>query len=227
MHWGGGRGFLKCFSSDVNLDILEDFSGDPYFSTNYFKIYAACGHCHSGIDAALSLRSKGQFSIDEIEHVEVETYKLALQGHDHCIINGVNSAKMSIPYSVAVALIKGKAGIEEYKEDAINNKSVLDLTARITVKDNVEISKLAPQRRISVVHVYTKENEYTERVDFPKGQPENPLTVRDIENKFYSMCDYAHFPHKKAKKVIEMIFQENEDERISELMHLLSEITSM
>ena len=217
---GGSRGFLSCYSSEVKSSLLLDFSQGPYFSTNYFKLYAACGHCHSGIDAALRLREKGSFMIDEIEHIVVETYSLALKGHDHNVIKGVNSAKMSIPYSVAVALIKGKAGIEEFTENAIKNPSVLDLTAKTTVQGSVELSSLAPQRRVSIVHVYTKRGVFTERVDFPKGQPENPLTTSDIENKFCSMCEYAEFPEGKAREITKMILQKD-DIRVNQLMELL------
>lgn len=219
---GGNRGFLKCFSSDAKTDILEDFTGMPYFNTNYFKLYAACGHCHSGIDAALMIRNRGLFSIDDIDHIEVETYKLAIQGHDHNVIDGVNSAKMSIPYSVAVAMINGSAGIDDYNENAIMDRSVLDLTSKIIVRENEDITKQAPQKRISVLNVYTKDNCFSERVDFPKGQPENPLSIIDIENKFYTLCSYAGFPMEKAKQVVDIILQEKTDFRIRDLMQLLS-----
>lgn len=219
---GGNRGFLKCFSSDAKTDLLTDFSGTPYFNTNYFKLYAACGHCHSGIDAALRLRNRELFSIKDVEHIEVETYKLAIQGHDHNVIDGVNSAKMSIPYSVAVAMIKGSAGIDDYNENAIKDREVIDLASKVTVRENKDITNQAPKKRISVVNVYTKDNLFTERVDFPKGQPENPLSMEDIEDKFYTMCNYASFPVKKAKQVVDMILQEKKTFMIQDIMQLLS-----
>lgn len=201
---GGKRGFISCFASDVKTDILTDFSGEPFFKTNYFKLYAACGHCHSGIDAALKLRSR-HIQLEEIDHIIIETYKLAIQGHDHNIINGVNSAKMSIPYSVAVALINGSAGINDYSEEMIHNPHVLELTSRITVRENEEISKLAPKKRISEVTIYSRKDYYSERVEYPKGQPENPLTMKDIEDKYYSLCCFAGFPENKAKIVADIL----------------------
>lgn len=171
-------------------------------------MYAACGHCHSGIDAALKLRSQNHFLVEEIDHIVVETYKLAIQGHDHNIIDGINSAKMSIPYSVAVTLFKGSAGINDYNEDSITNRSILNLTSKITVRENEEITRLAPQKRISVVHVYLKDKHYSERVDYPKGQPENPLSTIEIEDKFYSMCHYASFSMDKAKMLANIVLND-------------------
>ena len=56
---GGNRGFLKCFAEQANIDNLINFGVD-YFNTNYFKLYAACGHCHSAIESSLRLRNSGK-----------------------------------------------------------------------------------------------------------------------------------------------------------------------
>lgn len=215
---GGKRGFLNCFASDVKMELLEGFSGKPYFNTNYFKLYAACGHCHSGIDAALKMRGQHLFSADDVDHIEVETYRLALQGHDHNIIDGINSAKMSIPYSVAVALINGSAGIDDYSQETINRKDILKLTSKITVKENEEITKQAPQKRISIVNVYTSKRCFTEKIEFPKGQPENPMTMKEIEDKYYSMCHYAGCPEEKVRKVADLVLNDNDTCLVSDLM---------
>ena len=219
---GGKRGFLNCFASDVKMKLLEDFSDKHYFNTNYFKLHAACGHCHSGIDAALRMRGQQLFSVDDVDHIEVETYKLALQGHDHNVIDGINSAKMSIPYSVAVALVNGSAGIEDYSQRTIMDKRILDLTSKITVKENENITKQAPQKRISIVNVYTSKNCFYEKVEFPKGQPENPMTMKDIKEKYFSMCHYAGFTEDKAKKVAGLILNDYDTYLISDLMKELN-----
>lgn len=206
---GGERGFLKCFSSDANVDILVDFTGQPYYQTNYFKLYAACGHCHSGIDAALELKNRNLFSIEDVKHIEVETYKMALRGHDHNVIDGVNSAKMSIPYSVAVALLKGSAFIDDYNELVIKDPTILDLSSKINVTENSFFSKQAPQKRIAMVKVFTNNDCFSVQIDYPKGQPENPLSLKDIEGKYYSLCEFAGLSESKAKRVANVVLYNN------------------
>ena len=219
---GGNRGFLNCFSTGANLDLLVDFSGKPYYQTNYFKLYAACGHCHSGIDAALKMRSQDLFSIEDIESIGVETYKLAIQGHDHNVIDGVNSAKMSIPYSVAVALLKGTAGLSEYNEDAIKDENIIKLTSKVTVKENESITKLAPAKRISIVTVNTHNSKFSERVDFPKGQPENPLSLDEIIYKYRDCAKYSGLSNRHIQRIEELVLEADENQSISDLMLLLS-----
>lgn len=210
---GGERGFLHCFSSDTNLSILTVFSGEPYFSTNYFKLYAACGHCHSSIEAALKLKEKRLFTIEDIQRIEIQTYRLAIHGHDHNVIDGVNSARMSIPYSTAVALMHGSADIDVFDCPSIQDDRLLSLTRKITVRENEEYTKLAPARRIATVTVYTHTGVYHETVTWPKGQPENPLSLNDIERKYLKYSSWAGLSFQSINRMSEIIL--NQDDMIS------------
>lgn len=208
---GGKRGFLNCFSENPILEVLSDFGDKDYSTSNYFKLYAACGHCHSSIEAAMKLREKQLFSIEDIEHVDIQTYRLALRGHDHNVIDGVNSARMSIPYSTAVALMHGSADIEDFDEKSIHDKRLLDLTSRITVRENEELTKLAPAKRIAIVTVFTKDGEYQESVIWPKGQPENPLSLADIEGKFRKYSMWAGVLSQRINLACDLIMSVDQD----------------
>lgn len=198
---GGKRGFLATMAENPNVQLLTDFSNGYMCNTHYFKQFAACRHCHPDIEAALNIRQQNSINIKDISEVNIETYKMALRGHDHNVIDGVNSARQSIPYSVAVALAKGRAGIDDYSEEAIADRDVLELTSKITVKENPELTKVAPAKRIAKVTIKTKYNIYIESVTYPKGEPENPMTMEDIEDKYYSMSQYADFPSDKAQRI--------------------------
>lgn len=218
---GGKRGFLNCFADQVNFNLLSDFTDSRYCTTNYFKPYAACGHCHAGIEASLILRSKGLFDIEDVERVEVQTYKLALKGHDHTFIDGVNSARMSIPFAVSSALMKGSANIDDFGSEAICDKRLLELTSKVHVSENEELTRQAPAKRMAVVTVFTHGHSFSETVDYPKGQPENPMSMGDICDKFYKCGYYAGFPELPLKSVMDMVFN-GSGRCISDLMPLLS-----
>ena len=219
---GGKRGFLSCFATTPNLDMLINFSEKKYSTTNYFKIYAACGHCHSSIEAALKLRGKHLFRIDEIDHVDIQTYKLALQGHDHNIIDGVNSARMSIPYSTAVALIRGSADIEDFNEIAIQDQRLLGLTSKITVRENEELTKCAPVKRMAIVTVCSKQDEYVETVVYPKGQPENPLTLDDIKAKYHRYATWGGISQENNRQIEDMVLNSQKVYTVQEMMNLIN-----
>lgn len=205
---GGKRGFLKVMTDQPKLDFLTKISNEKLMiETIYMKPYAACRHCHPSIEAALSIRKMDGFRLEDVEDIHVDTYQLAVAGHDHTIISGSNSAKMSIPYSLSVALCIGKAGLNEFTEEYITDKQVQRITQKVTVDDVDELTTLCPQRRAAIVHVKTKTNVYTQRVDYPKGEPENPLTKEELEEKFRGLALYGGLTSQECDEIIQEIWE--------------------
>lgn len=178
----GERGFLQLFSNDsMSSKVTEK---QEYFEIDriYVKPYAACRHCHSAIEAALMLRKT--INMDEIEKISVETYRLAVKGHDHTEIYGTSSAKLSIPYSVAVAFLLGRGDVVAFDLENVKRQDILQLTKKVVVKENEEFSLYSPQKRIAKVIVQLKDKTIKEwKVDYAKGEPENPMSREEIKKK--------------------------------------------
>ena len=207
---GGKRGFLKVMTDEPKTEYLTYFdSTSPLAITQiYMKTYAACRHTHPTIEAALTLREKYDIYPSDITSIEVEAYKLAVAGHDHTDILGISSAKMSLPFSVALALCTGSAGMEAYNGTNMTDKTILSLAKRVTVTENEELSSLVPRKRASILHLTMGDGtKLTCRVDYPKGEPENPLTDEEIEEKFVSLVTASGFTKERCKDIIHTIQQ--------------------
>ena len=217
---GGKRGFLKVMTDEPKMEYLTDFSGDKYMiETIYMKPYAACRHCHPSIEAALHIRQQSGFKLEDVESIHVDTYKLAVSGHDHTEIKGVNSAKMSIPYSLAVALCTGKAGLDEFTDKYISDQAILGITEKVSVSDVDDLTVLCPQKRVAVVTVKTSNGEYSERVEYPKGEPENPLSREELEEKFRGLAMFGGLTSAECDEVIKEIWKEEFD--LNKIMNIV------
>lgn len=180
---GGYRGFLKMMSGDENTELkLTLLNGTYAIMKSYTKPYASCRYTHPPVEAAILLRNQYGITPEMVEKIKVETYNLAVSGHDHTDIQGAYSAKISTPYSTAVALIYGKAGLQEFGEDVLENDTVKALTQKVKVRSDEELSSIFPDKQSAIVTIEANGKDYSERVDFPKGEPENPLS----EDEFYS-----------------------------------------
>lgn len=209
---GGRRGFLKVMTDEPKMEYLTDFNSDKLMiETIYMKPYAACRHCHPSIEAALNIRRQKGFNIKEVESIHVDTYKLAVNGHDHTVIKGVNSAKMSIPYSLAVALCTGNAGLDEFTDKFISNKDIQSITDKVSVSDVDELTVLCPQKRVAEVTVTTSNGIFTKRVDYPKGEPENPLSQQELEDKFRGLAMYGGLTEQECEEIINEVWKEDFD----------------
>lgn len=218
---GGKRGFLKVMTDEPKMEYLTDFSSDKLMiETIYMKPYAACRHCHPSIEAALDIRQQEGFDISGVQRIHVDTYKLAVAGHNHTDIKGANSAKMSIPYSLAVALCTGKAGLDEFTDKFISDKDIQTITDKVTVADVDELTVLCPQKRVAEVTVTTSNGVFTKRVDYPKGEPENPLSQQELDDKFRGLAMYGGLTSGECDEIINEVWKEDFD--VKKILRLLA-----
>ena len=127
--------------------------------------------------------------------MRVETYKLAVGGHDHKNVQGVASAKLSTPFSVALALVKDQAGMDDFNLANIQDNVIIDLCNKVDVVANDELTSWSPQKRAAIVSITTTDgNRYSWEVDYPKGEPENPLTRSEVEAKYKTLTRTAPAP---------------------------------
>lgn len=189
---GGYRGFLKMMTGDENTPIKSTLLHGTYaIMKSYTKPYASCRYTHPPVEAAIHLRHQYGITPEDVQQIKVETYDLAVKGHDHTDIIGAYSAKMSTPYSTAVALIYGRAGLQEFSKEVLEDKNVQNLTSKVQVIADDDLSSIFPDKQSAVVTITTKKGVYSERVDFPKGEPENPLTEDEFRERYEALMAYG------------------------------------
>lgn len=187
----GGRGFLKMMTGkeDVELDHTLQNGGYAIMKT-YTKPYASCRYTHPAVEAAI--RMGKNVRPEDVERIDIRTYSLAVSGHDHTEIPGEYSAKMSTPYATAAAMIFGKAGLQEFSRNAVNDPEVLALTRRVRVQADPVLSEAFPAVQAAVVSITKKDGAVlTQRVDYPKGEPENPLSEAEFRERYDGLMAYA------------------------------------
>ncbi len=204
---GGKRGFLKVMSDEVFVDKLKINKDDKLcIEQVYLKPYAACRHCHAPIEGALNLLKNNKFEIDSIKSVEIHTYKLAVFGHDHVEINGENSGKMSIPYSVAVALALNNADIDSFRIPYLEDRCVIELCKKVKVFVDPDLTAISPGIRAAIINVIFNDGSViSERVDYAKGEPENPISNQELIEKFVSLSKYSGRTNQDIENILECV----------------------
>lgn len=186
----GGRGYFKMMTGKEDVELKPVLLNGTYaIMKSYTKPYASCRYTHPSVEAAIHLRDI--VKAENVEEINIKTYELAVSGHDHKEIPGSYSAKMSIPYATAVGFLYGKAGLQEFSEEAVKREDVLKLARKVNVKADEELSAAFPSIQTAIVTMRTKDGELTDRVDYPKGEPENPLTDAEFKTRYDGLMEYA------------------------------------
>lgn len=204
----GGRGFLKMMTGREDVELKPVLLNGTYaIMKSYTKPYASCRYTHPAVEAAIHLR--GQVRPEAVEAIDIRTYDLAVSGHDHTEIPGSYSAKMSIPYATAAGLLYGRAGLQEFSEEAVRDPEILEMTKKIHVSADADLSAVFPDIQAAVVTIRSKDGTYTDRVDFPKGEPENPLTAEEFRSRYDGLMEYAGVDAVRRSAVFDTVYREN------------------
>jgi 2-methylcitrate dehydratase PrpD len=181
------EGFFRAYADSYDeAPLLIPFDGAYEISNAYHKLHSACGHAFPAIDAVLLLRKEIRDPVREIASIEVRTYRAASILEKRRPLS-LQEARFSIPFLVALTLIHGKAGRKELINVDLSDPDLLGLADKVALREDPELQSSFPHLRAGIVRLKTKDGrEMTCRIDSPRGMPDNPVSFREIEDKFIS-----------------------------------------
>jgi 2-methylcitrate dehydratase PrpD len=167
-----------------------------------FKPWAACRHAHPAIDAALELRG----TVDLDAPIRVETYRDALIFCDRPNPQSVIHAKFSLQHAVAVALVRGTAGLADFELDAVADPAVAAVRKRVSVAEGSAFTKRYPAHFGAKVSVGKRSVSLTDT----RGDPERPMLESDIVAKAEALMAWGGVPPKSRRKLIELALESDD-----------------
>ena len=119
--------------------------------------------------------------------------------------NGVET-QFSIPWSVATAIVKRRATIQDYTDEAAKDPVMHELTSKISAEIDPALTggSIEPTR----VRIRTKGGkEFAKRMDIPLGSPQKPFSQADIKGKLKDCNSVSIKPlsDESLEKLIETI----------------------
>ncbi|MGI8475977.1 MAG: MmgE/PrpD family protein, partial [Thermomicrobiales bacterium] len=190
----GERGFFAAMSEGADPGRITDGLGERWqVGENGYKLHSCCGHTHTAIDLALAFRKELGWSDGEaaagIGRIRIDTY-----GPCHAIVSERNPAtpyqgKFSLAYVVAVALLEGRVGLEQFGAERFGPSGVRDAAARaiidrIEIRVDPELSARYPSRWPARVTLDLADGRrLTAEADYPRGNPELPVSLETLEAK--------------------------------------------
>ena len=216
----GETGFFSMMTNEFFSDELFKGSNSLAVHDVYVKPYAACRFCHPVIDVILAMRNQFNFDVGKINEIEIFVAQPTMVNHDFTIIDGVSSAKMSIPYSAAVSLVTGSAGVDEFSQSTIQRIEESQLMGKIRLYSKDEFSKQFPEKLPASVRISTVDSKiYELAVSNPRGDSTTPLSDTQLEQKMLELGKFATYPDKICKEIAKSVW--DIENRMEELfLHL-------
>jgi len=216
----GEKGFLKATSADYNLGVLTDGLGETYHTArNSLKYYASCGHTHSAIDATLSAWRGANMDVTAIRSVTVSVYQGALDLLENVKAHTPYLGKFNLPFCIATALNFGHVDLDDFTDKRLINPKLLALMDLISLKEDPKLTRQYPQKWPSRVEIkVTNGKTYKGFCEFPKGDPENPFSEKELIQKFNKLCGDIITKEEKDRIIDLVLNLENIDD-VTNIFH--------
>lgn len=208
------KGWFNAYAGEVDRHVLLDNLGKVFtIEESYLKQYPSCRHTHACIDAARSIREEFAglgYTCCDIAEVHVEVYPNAIRSAgriSHPKTSG--EAKFSIHYAVAKALLNGNFTLDDLKIEVNEDVDQIINRTVITVDESLE-NRVSGIRGARVRVVFKDGTIKEDTVPVPKGEGDNSLDWKDLEDKMIS-CSSGILSIEEAKDIVRQCREINGD----------------
>jgi 2-methylcitrate dehydratase len=190
----GKEGLTQVFSPEWKLNLLTDGLGDSWRITQCgMKAFPTEALTHTPISAVLDLVKGNDLHPDEVETIQIRSLARAadiLSDPSKYDPQTRETADHSLPYVIAAALVDRQVTPAQFTMQRIMDPKIREQLQKVEVVADPEIEKVFPTLQRVIVHITTKDGRsFNKQLDFPKGDPRNPLTDQELEEKFAALAD--------------------------------------
>lgn len=216
------RGFCATLCSKPRWEFLRDFD-KFYLPEVAFKPYPCARQLHAGVEALLNLVAKHSVAPNEIEGIE-----LSLPTQNAAMVNRPATPTRraatlgSGQYVMAVTALRGKIDIESFEDHFLRSPAVHALMTKVTVSGRDELDRHFPKYWSGRVKLNLGGGRaHSEQILAPKGESENPMTRKEVEEKFRGLAAPV-IGHCNAQKLIEEVAALESRQSLDMLLESLS-----
>jgi 2-methylcitrate dehydratase len=222
----GKEGLVHCMGPEWKLDILVDGLGDSWrINQCGMKAYPTEALTHTPISAVLDLVKEHDLKPDEIKKVRIHSLARAadiLSDPSKYDPRTKETADHSLPYVIAAAIADRMVTPVQFTREKIMDPVIRAQLNKVEVIADPEIEKVFPAlQRVKVIILTVDGREYMKQVDYPKGDPRNPLTDREVEEKFSALAEPFLSPEAQ-KRVIEATWNLENLDSVTNFMEMLA-----
>jgi 2-methylcitrate dehydratase len=225
----GMEGFTYCMGSGWNLNVLTDGLGESWRITQCgMKAFPTEALTHAPISALIHLLKENDLQPEQVEQVTIHTLTRAadiLSDPSKYDPRTRETADHSLPYVIAAALVDRQVTPASFTLEKIIDPRIRAQLQKVKLVGDKEIDSVFPALQRTIVKVSLSGGQtLTHQLEYPKGDPRNPLTDQEIEVKFASLADGV-LSHHAQNKLKDAIWSLETIDAVSDLM-LLTKVPS-
>ena len=221
----GKEGLTHCFGPEWKLNLLTDGLGESWRITQCgMKFFPTEALTHAPISAVLDLVKENDLHPENVTKIQIRSLARAadiLSDPSKYDPRTKETADHSLPYVIAAALVDRQVTPAQFEMKKIMDATIRAQLKKVEVVADPEIEKVFPALQRVIVNITTSDGRsFTKQLDYPKGDPRNPLSDQEIEEKFSALAEGVLSPGAQ-KKLKDAIWNLEKSNSVSKLMALM------
>jgi len=190
----GKEGLVHCFGTEWKLGLLTEGLGESWRITQCgMKFFPTEALTHAPISAVLDLVKDNDLRPDQVAKIQIRSLARAadiLSDPSKYDPHTKETADHSLPYVIAAALVDRQVTPAQFELSKIMDPAIRAQLRKVEVVADPEIEKVFPALQRVIVTITTSGGQnFTKQLDYPKGDPRNPLSDSEIEEKFAALAE--------------------------------------
>src|SRR6202166_479800 len=205
----GKEGLTHCFGPSWKLNLLTDGLGESWRITQCgMKAFPTEALTHPPISAVLDIVKSNDLKPEQVEKVQVRSLARAadiLSDPSKYDPRSKETADHSLPYVIAAAIAERQVTPVQFEMKKIMAPTIRAQLKKVEVIADPEIEKVFPALQRVIVNITTTDGrKFSKQLDYPKGDPRNPLSDAEVEEKFAALAEgvLSESAQKKLKNAI-------------------------
>ncbi|RMF11108.1 MAG: MmgE/PrpD family protein [Candidatus Neomarinimicrobiota bacterium] len=189
----GKEGLMDVYGPDWDPAVLTaDLGASWRIQDCSMKAFPTEALTHTHISATLKLVREQDIQPDDVEEVRVTTIARAcdilFDPHKY-EPRSRETADHSLPFCIARAILDRKITKQSFSQEKIDDPRLRTLIHKIKGEASQEFEQLFPDKQPSRVTIRLRGGEeYSVYLDYPKGDPREPMTEEDLDLKFRGLA---------------------------------------
>ena len=189
----GKEGLAHCYGPEWKLEVLVDGLGESWrIERCGMKAFPTEALTHAPISAVLDIVIENDLAPEVVEKVHIRSLARAadiLADPSKYDPRSKETADHSLPYVIAAAVADRQVTPAQFEQDKIMDPRIREQLHKVEVVADPAIEAVFPKLQRVIVTIHTTDGrEFTKQLDYPKGDPRNPLTDQEVEEKFDALA---------------------------------------
>ncbi len=203
------RGFFSAAGGGYDAGAIAGKLGAPWTFESpgvSIKPHPSGSLTHPGMTEMLRLIHEHGLKAENVAHIRVGTNSNMPNALIHHRPSNELQGKFSMEFCMAILLLEGRAGLNEFTDEVVNRPDVKAMIERVEFVVDERAEAAGYHKMTTYIDItLTDGTRISGMADFGKGSPANPMSFDEVAAKFHECAEFAKWDKGRAGEVVGMV----------------------